>query len=129
MNELCQSNLVVFALLTEESATVNQIVSRFEQLGRQFKAAQPISRTEQICAMLRDLIEQGDLPGGRRLPSTRSLGRYLGVSHSTVSEAYTKLEQEGFINLHVGRGAYVHHSFNRQPAQPKTHPDHSTFCQ
>lgn len=89
---------------------MNQIVSRFETLGRQFRDMQPISRTEQICNMLRHLIEQGDLPAGRRLPSTRSLGRYLGVSHSTISEAYAKLQREGFINLYVGRGAYVHHN-------------------
>ena len=39
----------------------------------------------------------GGFPQGKKLPSTRSLAKYLEVSRSTVELAYEQLESEGYI--------------------------------
>ena len=40
----------------------------------------PLSLSRQICSQIRALILRGDLPAGHRLPSTRQLGKELGVA-------------------------------------------------
>lgn len=47
------------------------------------------------------------LKPGDRLPSVRSLITDAGVSHNTVVKAMEELEREGYVDLHVGRGAFV----------------------
>jgi GntR family transcriptional regulator/MocR family aminotransferase len=43
----------------------------------------------------------------RRLPSTRSLARTLGVSRNTVITAYEELVTRGLIRSRPGAGMYV----------------------
>ncbi len=51
----------------------------------------------------------GQLPPGARLPSTRALASSLGVSRSTVVEAFDQLFAEGFLDRRAGSGTYVSH--------------------
>jgi len=65
----------------------------------------PIHR--QIYSQIRNLILAGDLPGGTRLPSTRTLGMELGISRITLVNAFQILTSEGFLRSRAGDGTYV----------------------
>lgn len=61
----------------------------------------------QIYRALRARIVGGELATGTRLPPTRSLAQELGVSRTTVLQAYEQLAAEGFIAGRTGSGSYV----------------------
>lgn len=62
---------------------------------------------EQIADRFEELITQGTLQSGDRLPSVRKLHRQLSVSISTVSEAYRLLEDRGLVIVRPQSGYYV----------------------
>lgn len=53
--------------------------------------------TDQVEAKLRQLIDDGRLPAGSRLPSIRALASQLGVSANTVVAAYDRLVAQALI--------------------------------
>lgn len=59
---------------------------------------------------LRDLILDGSLQPGERLPSSRTLARDLKCARGTVETSYGDLESEGLIERRRGDGSYVTHS-------------------
>ncbi|MGA2480696.1 MAG: PLP-dependent aminotransferase family protein [Spirochaetia bacterium] len=61
----------------------------------------------QLKTGIADLIGNGQLLPGSRLPSTRELSISLGVNRNTVISAYQELEVEGLVSSHVGRGTAV----------------------
>jgi 2-aminoadipate transaminase len=61
----------------------------------------------QLYAHFERLIQSGRLARGERLPATRELAGMLGLNRTTVSAAYERLESEGLIAGHVGRGSFV----------------------
>ncbi len=61
----------------------------------------------QAYRQLRDLILNGRLPSGARLPSTRDFALDLGVSRKTVLCAYDQLMAEGYLRSRPGAGTYV----------------------
>ncbi|WP_198672159.1 MocR-like pyridoxine biosynthesis transcription factor PdxR [Pseudogemmobacter bohemicus] len=67
----------------------------------------PASVTLQVYAALRGLILAGDLPAGRRLPSSRSLALDLDISRTTAVAVYDRLLSEGLIEARTGSGSYV----------------------
>ncbi len=64
-------------------------------------------RYRQLYDVLATAIASGDLPAGSRLPSERDLAAQLGVSRTTVVNAYRELESRGLVRGHVGRGTFV----------------------
>ncbi len=72
----------------------------------------------QIFQQLREQILRGDLPGGFQLPPERALARDLGLSRTTVVNAYGELKAEGLASAHVGRGTIV----EAPPANLGPHP-------
>lgn len=62
---------------------------------------------QQLARGIRDLILNGELPPGQRLPSSRTLSRDQGVSRTTAVGVYEQLAAEGLIVSKVGSGAYV----------------------
>lgn len=56
---------------------------------------------------LRQLILDGVLPPGCRLPATRSLSSSLNLSRDTVEMAYVQLQLDGYICRRPGSGSYV----------------------
>jgi GntR family transcriptional regulator / MocR family aminotransferase len=62
---------------------------------------------EQIYVYLRDEIRSGNLHPGERLPSTRSFAAALKIARTTVELAYEQLEEEGYLVIRRGSGAYV----------------------
>ncbi|MBI9046984.1 MAG: winged helix-turn-helix transcriptional regulator [Anaerolineaceae bacterium] len=61
----------------------------------------------QLYEQLRDAILAGSLSAGTRLPSSRSLADELGVSRTTVMNAFEELAAEGYVEGRVGAGTYV----------------------
>ncbi len=61
----------------------------------------------QLYAGLREIILAGGLMAGDRLPASRALALDLGVSRTTVSEAYERLVSEELIESRVGAGSFV----------------------
>ena len=62
---------------------------------------------EQIYEHIREEIRTGKLLAGERLPSTRQLAASLKIARTTVELAYEQLEEEGYLVIRRGSGAYV----------------------
>jgi DNA-binding FadR family transcriptional regulator len=62
----------------------------------------------QIADQIAALIEKGEYKSGGRLPPERDLAKQLGVSRPSVREALIALEVEGYVEVRVGSGVYVH---------------------
>ncbi|MGV8866104.1 MAG: PLP-dependent aminotransferase family protein [Janthinobacterium svalbardensis] len=56
---------------------------------------------------LRQLILDGVLVPGLRLPATRALAQSLGVSRDTLEMAYAQLRLDGYIQRQTGSGSFV----------------------
>jgi GntR family transcriptional regulator/MocR family aminotransferase len=61
----------------------------------------------QIYGALREVILEGRVRAGMRLPSTRALAAELGVSRTTVVIAFDQLMSEGYITGRGGSGTFV----------------------
>lgn len=65
------------------------------------------TRTEELMDAIRTRIASRSLGVGDRLPSVRRFAETMGVSPSTVVEAYDRLAAEGVIRARRGSGFYV----------------------
>jgi GntR family transcriptional regulator len=61
----------------------------------------------QLVEQIQHAIESGLLEDGDPLPGIRTLAEILALSHNTVGKAYTELEEQGWLDLRHGSGAYV----------------------
>lgn len=73
----------------------------------QFRDPAATSRVAQVMRSVRQRIEQRLLTPGARIPSVRAMAETMGVSRSTVVEAYDRLAAEGAIRSRPGSGFYV----------------------
>ncbi len=62
---------------------------------------------QQVADRLRQLMTEGTLQPGDRLPSVRKLHDQLSVSISTILEAYRVLEDQGWVQARSQSGYYV----------------------
>ena len=62
---------------------------------------------DQLVNGLARLVKERSLLPGARLPSVRQLARRLGISHSSVVEAYSRSVSMGVIDARRGSGHYV----------------------
>ena len=62
---------------------------------------------EQIYGYIKQEVRSGRIKSGEKLPSTRSLCKYLEVSRSTVELAYGQLLSEGYVEAQACRGFFV----------------------
>ena len=69
--------------------------------------AKESTRTDAIMNAVRTRIASRALVSGDRLPSVRRFAGTMGVSPSTVVEAYDRLAAEGIIRARRGSGFYV----------------------
>jgi DNA-binding transcriptional MocR family regulator len=60
-----------------------------------------------IAAAVSRLVTAGSLPSGARLPTVRDVARELGVSPTTVSEAWQSLTRAGAIQTRGRSGTFV----------------------
>jgi GntR family transcriptional regulator/MocR family aminotransferase len=61
----------------------------------------------QLEQQLRAAIRDGRLAAGERLPSSRALAAYLGLSRGLVQECYAQLQAEGYLTAHTGSATRV----------------------
>jgi GntR family transcriptional regulator, transcriptional repressor for pyruvate dehydrogenase complex len=66
-----------------------------------------ISISEEIAQQIMDLIANGDLKPGQRLPSERELCKNFGAGRSSLREALRCLSIVGVLNARVGEGTSV----------------------
>lgn len=88
-----------------------------------------ITMTKQLYCKLKEMILDGTLVSGVKLPSTRALSTELGLSRNTVLEAYSQLISEGYIEGHHGSGTVVTDSLPVKllKTDRKNIPDSSDF--
>jgi GntR family transcriptional repressor for pyruvate dehydrogenase complex len=70
----------------------------------------PIGReslVDTVVGRVREVIEQGRLRPGDRLPTETELSKQLGVSRTVVREAVNQLESVGLLSVQRGRGMFV----------------------
>lgn len=65
------------------------------------------TRIGMVMGAIRQRVAGRSLTAGSKLPSVRGLARTMGVSVSTVVEAYARLQGEGAIVSRPGAGFYV----------------------
>jgi len=70
-------------------------------------ANSPVPLYEQLYRRLRTAIQEGSVTAGGQLPSERQLAANYGVSRVTARKALDKLQQEGLVHAHQGRGSFV----------------------
>src|SRR5262245_23472990 len=73
---------------------------------------------ERVADHIMELIGQGTLDAGERLPSVRKLSSQMDVSISTVLQAYMILEDKDWIEARPQSGFYVKPARNLPP-EPK----------
>ena len=71
------------------------------------KPIRPKKISEEIVDQIKQLIAQGELKPGERIPSERDLATMLGVSRPSVREAIMVLEAMGFLDSRQGGGTFV----------------------
>ena len=67
---------------------------------------------EQIVNQYKKYIELNVYRYDEKLPTCRDLAKQLGVNPNTVSKAYTKLEELGYIKAIPKKGVYVTYQTN-----------------
>ena len=67
----------------------------------------------QLESLIRRCISSGLLKPGDMLPSEMELCQNFSISRSTVRQAIGRLEEEGLVQRHQGKGSFV--------AEPKLH--------
>ncbi len=83
-----------------------------------FKPIRPKKLSEEIVSQIKDLIGNGELKPGERIPSERELATFLGVSRPSVREAIMVLEAMGFLESRQGGGTYVRSLTEASMADP-----------
>jgi len=73
---------------------------------------------EQIIEQIRELIYEGELKKGDRLPSERQLKKDLSVSRASIREAFSALEMIGLIESRPGEGTFIRDSFDEDIFNP-----------
>lgn len=75
---------------------------------------------QELAERIADLIRHGTYPPGERLPSVRQASRQNGVSISTVLQAYSLLESQGFVEARPQSGYYVCLRLEERLPEPET---------
>jgi GntR family transcriptional regulator, transcriptional repressor for pyruvate dehydrogenase complex len=93
---------------TAEAGTAPEVAPRAAQADL-FRKVSVGRISETIVGQVRQLMRQGQLRPGDRLPAERDLCEQFGVSRVTVREALRMLESSGLVEIRVGArgGAFV----------------------
>jgi DNA-binding transcriptional MocR family regulator len=73
-----------------------------------------------LCAALQELIGDGRIALGSKLPSERALAPALGVSRTTVTRAYSDLVAAGYAAARHGSGTYTTAPIERRRAHDRS---------
>lgn len=75
-----------------------------------FEPIQPISVVDLIIHRLEEMMLQGALRPGQRLPPERDLAQLMAVSRTSVRQALAILKERGLISVRAGSGSYAQSS-------------------
>ena len=78
-----------------------------------FGSCKAQSRSDQIRERVRNMVYDGTLKPGQRLPTDVDLAKQFGVSPVTLSRAMTALVDEGVVTRLPGRGTHICNSIAR----------------
>ncbi|HEX4566056.1 MAG TPA: GntR family transcriptional regulator [Vicinamibacterales bacterium] len=70
-----------------------------------FKSGKPVYL--QVVDQVKASVASGALRAGQTLPGIRPLAESLRVNRNTIAKAYTELENQGVIDVSVGKGCVV----------------------
>lgn len=101
------------------------------QLLPSLDRTRPTPLYRQLYEYLKNAVTAGDLSPGERLPALRTLAKELGVSVTTIEQAYAQLVVEGYVanrpqSGYYVRGAEANPSFGRPPASSRESSEHRT---
>ncbi len=82
-------------------------------------APKPAPLYVELADSLQHLIEQGTLRAGHRVPSVRRMSLQRDVSIATVIQAYTQLENRGFLEARPQSGYYVKARLPLETPEPR----------
>lgn len=71
-------------------------------MGELFRKAKQSRIFQDVVEQIEDVILDGKVKPGEKLPSERELGEMLGTSRGTLREALRILEQKGLIEIRLG---------------------------
>jgi GntR family transcriptional regulator len=77
------------------------------ELGLSVDRGAEVPLGTQLAWRLRQLVDEGGLRPGDRLPSVRELAIEAGVNVNTARSVYGRLENEGLVSSEQGRGTFV----------------------
>ncbi|MCC9306077.1 PLP-dependent aminotransferase family protein [Kitasatospora sp. RB6PN24] len=87
-------------------------------LHLEFDLSHRRGRADRLAAAIREAIDNGRLPPGARMPSTRSMALELGVARGTVARAYEHLAVGGYLEASHGSGTRVASRRDRLEVEP-----------
>jgi GntR family transcriptional repressor for pyruvate dehydrogenase complex len=79
---------------------------------RQFQVVRPNPDgvvAEQVVDQIREMLRQGKLKPGDRLPAERELAKHLGISRASLRHGLRFLAAIGVLNSRHGSGTYIAH--------------------
>lgn len=74
--------------------------------------------SDAVTSYVDGAIADGDLVPGGRLPTERSLAEALGLPRTAVRRSLARLEQDGRVVRHVGRGTFLTDHSSPTPGRP-----------
>ena len=78
-----------------------------------YEQIEPIRLYEVVVERLQDLVVDGQLNPGDRLPSELDLAKKFGVSRTAIREAIGALVEQGIVVVRPGSGTYVNRTDGR----------------
>lgn len=63
--------------------------------------------SKHVVEYIKELIRQGELSAGEKLPPEREMAKMLNLSRNTIREAYKILAALGYVQIKHGQGVFV----------------------
>lgn len=99
--------------MSEQQIAGNPDRSENDPVGlREFQLVRPSGDgvvAEQVVVQIRQMIRQGKLKPGDRLPPERDLAKHLGISRASLRDGLRFLAAVGLLNSRRGSGTYIAH--------------------
>jgi GntR family transcriptional repressor for pyruvate dehydrogenase complex len=76
-------------------------------MGTVFKKVKLQKVSEEVAGQIRNLVKDGKLQPGEKLPPERVFSEMLGVGRSSLREAINILETQGFVETRKRQGVYI----------------------
>jgi len=89
-----------------------------EKYSMKFEPIKSQRLYQQVINQIKNLIYEGKLKKGDKLPSERELTVLLGVSRASIREAFSALEMLGLIESRPGEGTFISQDLGGKIIEP-----------